>query len=134
MFENILSAFGVNDVSVKTKVKQKDIQVGERLDGIILIEGCETEETIHKIKIELVEKIENTDETSDFNQLDNIISTYEIEDVYDIPPNESLEKDFSVQFDSDSLKNKPNKITLRTHLYLSNAVDNYDEVELDVHY
>lgn len=60
--------------------------------------------------------------------------TYEIKDKFTVQANEKISRKFSVALPLENIKSKPDQITIRTHIYLANAVDNYDEDQIDVIY
>ena len=134
MLPKWLSQFGINDLKINTVVDNNSFYVNGKLHGSILIEGDNSSEEIYNIKLEVIEKIEIHDPTSDFKVLDNILYTYEIKDKFTVQANEKISRKFSVALPLENIKGKPDQITIRTHIYLANAVDNYDEDQIDVIY
>lgn len=134
MFENLLSRFGINGLKINTKVDNHSFYVNGKLHGNVLIEGGSSSQEVYKIRLEVIEKIDNDDPTSEFEVLDNVLYSYDIEEKIKINPNDNIRRKFSIALPLDKMEGKPNQITIKTHVYLSTSVDNYDEDQINVIY
>lgn len=134
MFEKLLSSFGVSNLKVDTKVKGDKLYISDELIGTVYIKGGATEEVIDKIELTLIERIENTDPTSDFQTLENEIDRFEIKELIKVGEKENYQQSFTFKVNTIDLKNRPKKLILKTHVYLASSIDNYDEDEIKVIY
>lgn len=134
MFEKLLSSFGVSNLKVDTKVKGDKFNIHGQLTGTIYIKGGSTEEVIDKIELTLIEKIENSAATSDFQILENEVERFEIKELIKIGEKENYKQSFTFKVNTNDLKHHPKKLVLKTHVYLVSSIDNYDEDEIKVIY
>ena len=121
MFRNLLSSIGFEDLTVDTRINQAHYQLGDTIEGIVELSGQAAH--IDYIEVQLVERQENTDETSDIQHFDSIISRVQL-----IP-----QSDETIRFQLEALhtiKSVRNQFFIMTHVYIANSVDAYDEDEI----
>ncbi|ULG70947.1 sporulation protein [Macrococcus brunensis] len=121
MFKNLLSSIGFEDLTVDTRVGQTEYHLGDTIEGIVELSGQTGH--IEYIEIQLVERQENTDDTSDIQSFDDIISRVHL----------TPENDETIRFQLDAghdIKSISNQFFIMTHVYIANSVDAYDEDEI----
>ncbi|ULG73281.1 sporulation protein [Macrococcus brunensis] len=121
MFKNLLSSIGFEDLTVDTRINQTNYRLGDTIEGIVELSGQTGH--IEYIEIQLVERQENTDESSDIQSFDHIISRVHL----------TPETDETIRFQLDAghdIKSILNQFFIMTHVYIANSVDAYDEDEI----
>nr|WP_165983262.1 sporulation protein [Macrococcus goetzii] len=122
MFKELLTSIGFGDSKVDTLVKKTTFHPEEQIAGVVKLENL-TEQDIDRIELTLIERKENTDETSDFHTIDLPVSkvilqhdgTEEVPFIFDT--HEEIE-DYNHEF------------YIMTHVFVDNAVDYYDEDQI----
>ncbi|GGI41944.1 sporulation protein [Mammaliicoccus stepanovicii] len=127
MFDNLLTSFGIGSIVVDTKIENNINFENDLIRGVIILKGGKKDQHINKIELTLVEKIENTDKTSQFEVVENELETYTYSQ--DFIVKEAKEERISFQFALESLEFDSNKndLYLKTHVFIENSVDAYDE-------
>ena len=62
---------------------------------------------IDKIELTLIEKIENSDTTSDFQILENEVERFEIKELIKIGEKENYKQSFTFKVNTNDLKHRP---------------------------
>lgn len=122
MFKEILTSIGFGNAKVDTIVKKKVFSPEEQIAGIVALENLSTSD-IDRIELTLIERKDNTDETSDFHTLDIEISKVIIQndDIGEIP----------FIFEShDDIEDYTHQFFIMTHVFVNHSVDYYDEDEI----
>ncbi|WP_414052623.1 sporulation protein [Macrococcus animalis] len=123
MFKELLTTIGFGDAKVNTMVKKTTFHPEERIAGVVRLENL-PEDAIDRIELTLIERRDNTDETSDFQTIDIEISKVMLQN------DGSGEVPFI--FDSyDEIEDYNNhEFFIMTHVFVDNAVDYYDEDQI----
>ncbi|WP_414051388.1 sporulation protein [Macrococcus animalis] len=123
MFKELLTTIGFGDAKVDTMVKKTTFHPDEHIAGVVRLENLE-ENAIDRIELTLIERRDNTDETSDFQTIDIEISKVMLQN------DGSGEVPFI--FDSyDEIEDYNNhEFFIMTHVFVDNAVDYYDEDQI----
>lgn len=122
MYKSLLTSIGFGDAKVDTLVKKTTFHPEESIAGVVQLDNL-TEQAIDRIELTLIERKENTDETSDFHTIDLPVSkvilqhdgTGEVPFIFDT--HEDIE-DYNHEF------------YIMTHVFIDNAVDYYDEDQI----
>lgn len=122
MYKSLLTSIGFGDAKVDTLVKKTTFHPEESIAGVVQLDNL-TEQDINRIELTLIERKENTDETSDFHTIDLPVSkvilqhdgTGEVPFIFDT--HEDIE-DYNHEF------------YIMTHVFIDNAVDYYDEDQI----
>lgn len=127
MFDNLLTSFGIGSIVVDTKIENSINFENDLINGVIILQGGKKDQHINRIELTLVEKIKNTDKTSQFEVVENELETYTYSQ--DFIVKEGKEERISFQFALESLEFDSNKndLYLKTHVFIENSVDAYDE-------
>ncbi|MCE4957133.1 sporulation protein [Macrococcoides caseolyticum] len=123
MFDELLTSIGFGNAKVDTLVKQTTFHPEDKIAGVVQLFNL-TEQDIERIELTLIERKENTDETSDFHTIDLPVSkvilqhdgTGEVPFIFDT--HEAIEDYINHEF------------FIMTHVFVDNAVDYYDEDQI----
>ncbi|MGV2874242.1 sporulation protein [Macrococcus capreoli] len=122
MFKSLMTSIGIGDAKVDTLLQQKTFHPQDQIAGIVTLENIE-ENGIERIELTLIERKENTDETSDFQTIDKLVSkvilqydgTNEIPFIFDA---------------NDKIDDYQHEFFIMTHVFVDYAVDYYDEDQI----
>jgi len=121
MFKNLLSSIGFEDLTVDTRINQTNYCPGDTIEGIVELRG--QTDHIEYIEVQLVERQENTDESSDIQSFDHILTRVHLKP----------ERDETIRFQLNTehdIKSISNQFFIMTHVYIANSIDAYDEDEI----
>ncbi|MGV2927661.1 sporulation protein [Macrococcus capreoli] len=122
MFKSLMTSIGIGDAKVDTLLQRKTFHPQDQIAGIVTLENIE-ENGIERIELTLIERKENTDETSDFQTIDKPVSkvvlqyngTNEIPFIFDA---------------NDKIEDYQHEFFIMTHVFVDYAVDYYDEDQI----
>lgn len=131
MLKSFLSKIGIGGLEVDTVVDNQILEEGETLNGTVYIDGGEADQIIDHITLEVLVRIHREDAMSDFEDVDRTITKHSIELIGDSKSKETRMIPFEIVPDDRWLINKENeKLMLKTTVHVDNAVDAYDEDEI----
>ncbi|MEP9851671.1 sporulation protein [Staphylococcus aureus] len=130
MFEKVLTSIGIKSLEINTLIATKSIYPEGEIAGRINIKGGNSEQTINKVVLTLIERYDNPDKDSQFPVLDNELYTYALSNEVTIKPNDNVFEEFKFHISDLQCKSNSNSLILKTHVFVSHAVDEYDEDEI----
>ncbi|WP_213423045.1 sporulation protein [Bhargavaea massiliensis] len=131
MLKSFLSKIGIGGLEVDTVVDNQILEEGETLNGTVYIDGGEADQIIDHITLEVLVRIHREDAMSDFEDVDRTITKHSIELIGDSKSKETRMIPFEIVPDDRWLINKDNeKLMLKTTVHVDNAIDAYDEDEI----
>ncbi|MFC6117728.1 sporulation protein [Macrococcoides bohemicum] len=122
MFKELLTSIGIGDAKVDTLVKKITFHPEEQIAGIVKLENL-AEQDIDRIELILIERKENTDETSDFHTIDLPVSKV-------ILQHDGTEEVPFIFDTHDEIEDYNHEFYIMTHVFVDNAVDYYDEDQI----
>lgn len=126
MFKKLLSSVGVGAAKVDTKLYKTSYTVGEKLEGVVMIQGGQVEQEIDNIYLSLLSQYE--DEVDDTKIMRTaVIEKFELLQAFTIGVNEQKEVPFSFQipYSTPATLGKTN-VWIQTGLDIKMAVDPQD--------
>ena len=131
MLKSFLSKIGIGGLEVDTVVDNQILEEGETLNGTVYIDGGEADQIIDHITLEVLVRIHREDAMSDFEDVDRTITKHSIELIGDSKSKETRMIPFEIVPDDRWLINKDNeKLMLKTTVHVDNAIDAFDEDEI----
>ncbi|RSK30926.1 sporulation protein [Bhargavaea beijingensis] len=131
MLKSFLSKVGIGGLEVDTVVDNQVLEEGETLNGTVYIDGGEADQIIDHITLEVFVRIHREDAMSDFEEVDRTITKHSIELIGDSKSKKTRMIPFEIVPDDRWLINRDNeKLMLKTTVHINNAVDAYDEDEI----
>ncbi|MCW1929180.1 sporulation protein [Bhargavaea beijingensis] len=131
MLKSFLSKVGIGGLEVDTVVDNQVLEEGETLNGTVYIDGGEADQIIDHITLEVFVRIHREDAMSDFEEVDRTITKHSIELIGDSKSKKIRMIPFEIVPDDRWLINRDNeKLMLKTTVHINNAVDAYDEDEI----
>lgn len=122
MFKQIITSIGIGDAKIDTKLNKKEYHIGEQIQGIIVFENLEGLHIDH-IELTLFESFKNNDETSEFSTIDEPIAHMTLQPKHG--------ETISFEMDTNKVNLKDDRqYFIKTHVFVDNAVDYYDEDEI----
>ncbi|GGB06261.1 hypothetical protein ERX37_02980 [Macrococcus hajekii] len=121
MFKNLLSSIGFDDVAVDTRINQQTYHPDDTIEGLIELKGNVNH--IEYIEVQLIERTENQDDTSDFSTFDTVLNKVHL------TPETGQDIHFQLDEKRD-IQSIDNQFFIMTHVSISNSIDAYDEDEI----
>ncbi|TDM04196.1 sporulation protein [Macrococcus carouselicus] len=121
MFKNLLSSIGFEDVEVETRINQQTYHPADTIEGLIELKG--RADHIDYIEVQLVERVENQDKSSDFETFDHVLSKVHL----------TTETEQTLHFQLEgphNIQSAESQFFIMTHVYIKNSVDAYDDDEI----
>jgi sporulation-control protein len=132
MFNNLLTTFGIDGLTVDTRIENTTNYENDLIKGIVVLKGGTSDQKVNKIEITLIERIQNDDKTSQFSVIDNELDTYIYAGEFTVEAKEVEKVDFQFKLVNHDIDVKNNKIYMKTHVFIDHSVDAYDEDEVPV--
>lgn len=127
MFNNLLTSIGVGAVTADTHIENSVNYENDLIRGVVLLKGGNADQKINKIELTLIERIQNDDKTSQFEEVDNELDTYTYDVAFTVAAKASEEVPFQFKLENHDIDTINNQIFLKTHVFIDNSVDAYDE-------
>ena len=131
-FDNILTSLGIEGMKVFVHLDQKTYTVDDTITGYVKLKAGLSDQKVTHIELKLLEKYENTDETSEFTYLTNELDRFVIDETFTIDEKEQKKIMFSLNPEKLDFKSATSKVYLNTHVYIDMGID--EEVEAEVAY
>ncbi|KIX89757.1 hypothetical protein TP70_11395 [Staphylococcus microti] len=131
-FDNILTSLGIEGMKVFVHLDQKTYTVDDTITGYVKLKAGLSDQKVTHIELKLLEKYENTDETSEFTYLTNELDRFVIDETFTIDEKEQKKIMFRLNPEKLDFKSPTSKIYLNTHVYIDMGID--EEVEAEVAY
>ncbi|MEH6944711.1 sporulation protein [Bacillus sp. JJ722] len=128
MWRKFMSSIGLGNIMVDTILDNKQYKRGETINGVVHIKGGAAEQEIEKIVLTLVLKYDQDKEDSDFSYHEKDLHEIVFTDIHHVDSNEYCSIPFSIAISGEHpITSKVVETTLRTKLFLPQAVDSEDE-------
>ncbi|MFI3547047.1 sporulation protein [Mammaliicoccus sciuri] len=133
MFDNLLTSIGIGSIKVDTHIENNMNYENDLIKGVVILEGGNTDQKVNRIEITLIERIQNDDKTSQFSEVDNELDTYIYAGEFTVRAKKVEKVHFQFKLKNHEIDVKNNKIYMKTHVFVDNSVDAYDEDEVLVY-
>ena len=126
MFKKLLSSVGVGAAKVDTKLYKTNFTVGEKLEGVVMIQGGQVEQEIDSIYLSLLSEYEDEIDDKKIKRT-AVIEKFELLQAFTIGVNEQREVPFSfhIPYSTPATLGKTN-VWIQTGLDIKMAVDPQD--------
>lgn len=132
MFEKLLSSLGIGAMNIETRIEKASFKADETIKGKIFLHGGDADQRISKIKLSLIEQVQNDTDESDFDVMENVLQVYEINSDQVVESKQTVEKPFEFALNHIDFGKGISELTLRTYVYIDSGADAEEDAKIHI--